>query len=161
MSYFIAPSEKTVKEALASWTWLDFKGNKPILVTAFGDVFFQADEGIWFLDTTDGKLTPVCRSREELNAILSTEEGRDCYLFAPLVDQAASQGQGLGPGQCYDFKIPPILGGAMEYANMAAADFMVALDIRGQIHDQVRALPAGTRIKEIKVAPSKQWWKFW
>lgn len=88
MSYFITPSGAAVKDALESWQWIDFESRKPILVTAFADVFFSGHDGIWFLDTPEGVLKFVCQSREELEAIFSTQEGQDTYLLSPFFDRA-------------------------------------------------------------------------
>jgi hypothetical protein len=133
-------------------------------VTAFADVCFEAVDGIWFLDTLEGKVKHLCHSREDLNSILSTEEGMDTYLLAGLAERAAREGCLLGDGECYDFKVHPILGGAIDYSNIEKQSFLVALHLRGQLHDQVRNLPAGTKISKIifsEVKNPKPWWKLW
>jgi hypothetical protein len=41
-------------EALASWTWLDLTGKRPLFTSLFGDVFFDANDGCWLLDVVSG-----------------------------------------------------------------------------------------------------------
>lgn len=148
MSYFISPSSETLKNALDSWQWIEFGDRTPILVTAFADVFFSAHDGIWFLDTLEGTLKHIFQSRGELEAELLTEEGQDLFLFSPFVDRAIREGNSLDESQCYDFLLNPIVGGTIEYDNVGRMNFLVALNIRGQLHDQVRHLLPGTKISK-------------
>ena len=43
--------------ALESWDWADIGGKQPLFTSPFGDVFFQAQDGFWFLDLLEGALT--------------------------------------------------------------------------------------------------------
>lgn len=43
--------------ALESWDWADIQGKQPLFTSPFGDVFFQAQDGFWFLDLLEGTLT--------------------------------------------------------------------------------------------------------
>jgi hypothetical protein len=154
--YFIAPEPAKVASALEAWSWIGVSTKKPIRVTAFADVFLQDKDGIWFLDSVEGKLKRVCATTVELDALLKTEEGKDAYLFAGFVERAHREGLTLGSGECYSFKINPVLGGAMDYRNIEKQDFVVALHIAGQIHEQVRNLPPGTKISELKIDGAPQ-----
>ena len=142
---------ETYAEALESWTWLPLAGKRPVQATLFGDVFLQDSEGCWFLDSLEGKLTNVASSKEELQAILSTPEGQNLYLMAGLAEAAEQHGMQLQPSKVFDFTKPPVLGGALEVGNLAPKDFVVSLNIAGQIHDQVRKLPPGTKISNISI----------
>jgi hypothetical protein len=57
----------------------------------------------------------------------------------------------LAAGQCYSYKIPPLLGGSFESANVEAMSAMVHFSIMGQIHEQTRHLPPGTKIGRVKI----------
>jgi hypothetical protein len=164
MSYFIQPSPEALGSALESWQWLDLRGKDVILVTAFADVFLSSDDGVWFLDTLEGKLKRVFENREALEVSLSTEDGQELYLLSPFIDRAIRDGLVLSESQCYDFKLHPAIGGEVAYENIERRDFMVALNLRGQLHDQVRHLQPGAKISGIKIAdekPKKSWWKVW
>lgn len=163
MGLFIDPSATAIANALDGWKWLDIAEKEPVLVTAFADVFFESHEGIWFLDTLEGRIHRICDTREDLQQLLRTEQGEDHYLFAPLVHRAEAQGLTLGSGECYDFKLHPVVGGSIDFENIEKRSFLVALHLRGQLHEQVRHLPQGTRISSFEVvedAPAKKkWWK--
>ena len=167
MRYLISPPDRALDMALDAWKWLEIgvgpEGRTPILVTAFADVFFMSDEGISFLDTLDGKIKPVCGTKEELQQILETGEAQERYLLSPFVDRAIAEGQILEGQQCYDFKVHPSVGGAFSYENVERCDFSVALHLRGQLHERCRHLAPGTKISEVtveKASERKPWWKF-
>ncbi len=163
MRYFISPSDHALNMALDAWKWVGLGERKPILVTAFADIFLTSSEGISFLDTIDGKVKPVCSSREELEQILETGDGKKRYLLSDFVDRAIDEGQILGERQCYDFMVHPSVGGAFSYENVECCDFSIALGLRGQLHERCRHLAPGTRISEVifeKADATKPWWKF-
>ncbi len=144
--YFINPPIEKINSALESWNWIGLEGKEPVRVTAFGDVFFQDGMGIWFLDTIEGSLNKVCSSLYELDKLLESEENQDHYLLAGFIIRANNEGMLLENDQCYDFKINPVLGGEIEFHNIERQDFVVAINIAGQLHDQIRFLPEGTPI---------------
>jgi hypothetical protein len=65
--------------------------------------------------------------------------------------------------ECFDWKLPPIVGGGVDYSNIEKRSVALALHLRAQIHEQTRGLPEGTRISKFVVVDgvSKPWWKFW
>lgn len=164
-TYFIDIPESVIFDALEDWSWLPIAGKNPIRVTSFGDVFLSDENGIWFLDTLEGKIEAVCSSIEELDEILSQESAQDQYLLGGLVDRAMSEGLTLSEGECYDFIVSPILGGEVLFENMQKLDFSVAASLSGQIHQQVKDLPEGTKISGISAdgdtPVAKPWWKIW
>jgi hypothetical protein len=162
--YFITPPAKVVADALEAWGWIGIADRRPILITAFADVFFDSSDGVWFLDTLEGKLKRVCGTRVELESILATEEGKDLYLLSGFIDRAVRESMLLKEEECYDFRVHPVVGGAIDYSNVTTISFLVALHLRGQLHDQVRHLKPGTKISKFTFAEnptSKPWWKPW
>ncbi len=164
--YFVTPSKEAVTSALEAWAWLDIANKKPIRITAFADVFFESCDGVWFLDTLEGKLKRICQTEKELDELLTTEAGMDHYLFSGFVDRAVREGGELAATQCYDFRIHPAVGGACDFSNVETRDFVVALHLRGQLHEQTRKLKPGTKISKFvfideSKPKSKSMWKFW
>ena len=139
-------------------------GKTPILVTAFADVFFHSQDGIYFLDTLEGKLNRVADSKSDLEKMLDSEEGKDHYFLAGFIERAHRENLILNPEECYDFRLHPIVGGEMNFENIEKRSFLVALHLRGQLHEQVRHLPVGTKISGFSVvneSTKKPWWKVW
>ena len=138
-------------DALESWHWLDLPAKEPLFTSLFGSVFFDSADGCWHLDMVDGTLSRPWSSTSELETALATDEDCDRYLLAPLARQAADRGIALAPHEVYDFSTPPALGGPLDPGNLGATDFVVALNLAGQIHDQVRTLPPGTKITGVTI----------
>ena len=139
--------------ALESWDWADVQGKQPVFTSPFGDVFFRAADGFWFLDLLEGKLTRPWQDADALKADLNTPEGQDRYLLGALALAAERQGISVTASQVLGFKAPPILGGAISVENVETIDFVVSLHIAGQLHQQVRALPPGTPISGFTITP--------
>ena len=152
--FLINPRKEDIHDGLESWDWYDFTGKVPIAVTAFGDIFFDSNEGIYFLDKVSGDFTVVCETKEELEKILNTSDGQDHYLMSELVLLARDRGLLLNEGECYEFKIAPFLSGQIELDNLQVMDFKVSLHITGQLIKQVKDLPPGTKITEVNISDS-------
>jgi len=57
----------------------------------------------------------------------------------------------LQPSQVYSHKQLLVLGGADDIENVEASDVSVHISIHGQVHQQVRDLPEGTPVSEIRI----------
>jgi hypothetical protein len=138
---------------LAPWHWLIGARRLPILVTAMGNAFVQdADSGaISLLDAGTGKLVEVADSPQAFQALLGDTD----FVMEQLLvnDWAAARDAGLmlAPGQVFGYKTPPVLGGGFETDNLEPTDIAVHFGLLGQIHQQVKDLPAGTPVSSIKI----------
>jgi hypothetical protein len=142
--------------ALESWDWAGIQDKQPLFTSPFGDVFFQAPDGFWFLDLLEGTLTRPWPDADALQAELNTPEGQDRYLMAGLA--FAAEGQGIVPSatQVLSFKVAPVLGAAIAVENIEVMDFEVIVNITGQLHRQIRDMAPGARITGFKIAPPAQ-----
>lgn len=139
-------------QVLSEWAWLpETSGKTPLVVSPFGDVFLQGDDGVWFLDCLEGTITREWESPQALQAELNTPEGQDRYLMAGLALAVYNAGVIPGEDQVLTFKVPPVLGGPIDQSNIEAGDLAVAMAFAGQIHRQVNDLPPGTAITGITV----------
>ncbi|WP_146132852.1 T6SS immunity protein Tdi1 domain-containing protein [Knoellia remsis] len=144
--------EQMLRSALADWAWVgDLDGGTPIATSAFGDVFLQRDDGVWYLDLVEGTFTRQWDSPEELQSALNTPEGQDRFLLAGLVSAAAERGLEPGPSEVLSFTVLPALGGALDVSNLEVADLDVALSMAGQLQRQVKDLPEGTAITGVSI----------
>jgi hypothetical protein len=137
-------SDEQYAKALESWSWLDLQGKTPRFTSLFGNVFLEDQTGAWwFLDTFEGELVPAWPSRAELVAELQTEEGQDHYLLGVLA-QAAFHRRGLSlqPDEVYAYAPPPVITGSFAVDEIQVFKFSVAINIAGQLHQQIRTAPA-------------------
>lgn len=148
---FIEPSAESIMNGLDGWKWLNLGGLRPIAVSAFGDVFFvDQNSEILQLDWIEGNIVHVATNLKTFEDLLQTEEARDQLLLGGFVIGARDRGMILDEYECYDFKIMPILGGKMIAENVEKQSFLVKLHLAGQLHEQVKDLPPGTPINNIK-----------
>ena len=139
-------SPALISEALESWSFLSLVDKEPLFASPFGDLFFKGGDGFWFLDTIGGDLSRRWTTEQELSAALNSGPGQDEYLMLQLAAQAEELGQRPSSTEVYSFRVPPVLGGAMDVENVEVSDFVVAINLMGQIHAQVRNLPPGTQV---------------
>ena len=142
--------------ALESWDRAGIQDKQPLFTSPFGDVFFQAPDGFWFLDLLEGTLTRPWPDADALQAELNTPEGQDRYLMAGLAFAAERQGIVPSATQVLSFKVAPVLGVAIAVENIEVMDFEVIVHITGQLHRQIRDMAPGARITGFKIAPPAQ-----
>jgi hypothetical protein len=140
---------------LDDWRWLLGGQSYAVFrVTAMGDLILQdMAERFHLLDMIDGKLRPLASTESELWAVLTDRSTRKTLLGTFVVRGLREAGITIGPGECYSPDHPPILGGSLSNDNLHPCDILVHASIMGQIHRQVRSLPPGTPIGEIRFEP--------
>ena len=123
------------------------------LVNRFGDAFVVSDEdgSVHMLDVGAGTLVRVADNRSHFADLLDADDNANNWLMIPLVDECRKAGMSLGPSQCYGFKIPPVLGGKYERANIEPTDLAVHYSFLADIYKQTKDLPDGTPIKAVVV----------
>jgi hypothetical protein len=146
------PHERML-QALDGWRWLPgLAGLRPWFASPFGDLFLQDDAGaVWYLDLIEGSVARTWDDAEACWADVRAEDGMDRYLLAALVEAADEKGVVAGEAEVLYFKIPPLLGGPMTADDVQTIDFVVGVDLAGQLHEQVKDLPPGTQISGIEI----------
>lgn len=134
--YLIAPAGNDWEKLLGYWKPPLPEDFAPWLVNRFGDVFGVApDAGVYWLEVAVGTVSKVADSREHFAQLLDAgNAGR--WLMIPLVDACGRAGMKLGPGQCYGLKIPPLLGGKYELANIEPTRLLVYYSYQAYVHKQ-------------------------
>lgn len=122
------------------------------LVNRFGDAFVVADDGsVHMLDVSVGALKRLADDRAQFATLLEHGNNANLWLMIPLVNACRASGIRPGPNQCYGFKIPPVLGGAYEVANVEPTDLHVHYSFLADIYRQTKDLPDGTQVKTVVV----------
>ncbi|MGH7954286.1 MAG: T6SS immunity protein Tdi1 domain-containing protein [Limisphaerales bacterium] len=139
-------------DLLRDWRWLLGDSMQLLLVSAIGDMFLADSAGLVFwLDIGTGQLQQIATSVDEFQQLRQQHDHADQWFIPLLVGDLITSGVRLSPGQCYSYKKPPILGGAIEPANFQPTDLSVHFSVLGQIHRQVKNLPPGTKISDIEI----------
>lgn len=145
--YLIDQSNIDWSAALAGWSWLLPAEFTLWIVNRFCDLFLVLDDhSVHMLDVGVGSLRRVAESRDDFCDKIDEEENANNWLMIPLVDELVDSGMVLNPGQCYGFKIPPVLGGRYDVENCGAISIPDYLGAFGSIHERIRDLPDGSKV---------------
>lgn len=123
------------------------------LVNRFGDAFVVREEdcSVHMLDVGSGTLARVADSRSHFADLLDIDDNAANWLLIPLVDACRDDGMSLSASQCYGFKVPPVLGGGYEVANVEPTNLSVHYSFLADLYKQTKDLPDGTPIKAVVV----------
>lgn len=139
-------------ELLEDWAWLIQKSYSLVAMNNFGDMFLRDENGaIHFLELVSGTITKIAESAIKFEQSAKETENRRTWFLTILLTELEQAGMTLAKGQCFGYKIPPILGGKIEVANIEVGDISVYVSLLGQIHQQVRSAPPGTKIGGFKI----------
>ena len=120
-------------------------------VSRFGDPFIVLDDGsVHLLDVGRGVLEKLADSREDFVARIDAPGNAESWLLLPLVDRCVAAGMALGPQQCFGYRMPPMLGGEYAVENIEPTALERHYTLLGQVWEQVKDLPAGTRVAGIR-----------
>ena len=141
---------KQTEVLLADWRWLVGDDVELILVSALGDLFLKDAGGhVLGLDTGAARFARVAESIDEFTR-LRQQPGHADEWFAPqLVGDLMLGGKRLAPGECYSYKVPPMLSGKIELDNFEVTDLVIHCSMFGQIGRQIQHMPDGTRIDRV------------
>jgi Domain of unknown function (DUF1851). len=131
--------------ATSEWRWLVPRDAKPLMITSMGDVFVEIESEISFVDTTRGTMEAVAVSREEWKRHLQ-DRAKVAKWFQPGLVKELLEHRRLRAGEVFSPVVPPILGGKGSVENYTPSQWRMHLHVMGQIHHQVRNLPAGTTV---------------
>lgn len=146
--YLIEQNGHDWQALLSDWDWMLPSVFTILFVNRFGDLFIKVNDGsIHMLDIGVGTLDHLASDWDNFCTQLDQWDNADQWLMIPLVDKCVSSGLVLGPDQCYSYKNPPILGGIYTVENVSICNLSVHYSFQGQILQQIKDLPDGTRVK--------------
>lgn len=133
---------------LEFWRWLLSDSLRPWFATALGDLFLREPNGaVWWLDVGSGELQTVARDEEQLRNLLDNPDNTSRWFGEALVDRLRQSGIVLGPGECYSYRLLPILGGEYKPENFRVYDCLTHFRVWGPIHEQLQDVPDGSQVE--------------
>ena len=135
---------------LDHWLWLLKEPHEIILVTCIGDLILETKNGaiIW-LDTGSGDLEQIAASFAEFKTNMALPENAERWFMALTVYDLISEQGPLKHGECFSYKVAPVLGGSYNLANFERSDLSVHLRLFGQIHQRVSDLSIGEALSKL------------
>lgn len=148
--------ENASNKLIRDWTWLTGTDKTPIMVSSIGDLFLKdTTDRVFWLNTGDGTLTAVADGIEMFREKLQDQDVVNDWFLVDLIDALKTEGKRLKPGQVYSYKKLIVLGGDYTPDNFEPTDIEVHFSFAGQIHQQVKDLPPGTKINSIKFTSNR------
>jgi hypothetical protein len=143
---------------LAEWRWLVPQDFEPIQLSKFSDWFFCSPDGrIHRLELTQGSLLQVAKSRAQFEAMQNDEQMRNDWFQAGLVLRCAAAGLTLKPGECYGWRVHPMLGGKLEVENIQAFPVITYQGQTAQLLRQQKNLVAvGDLVQPVAASPPNE-----
>jgi hypothetical protein len=140
--------DKEALDALAeAWAWQLGDAFTPLLFTAFGDMFFEADAGgIFWLNTGTAEVERVAESVEGFNNLLRDDVADD-WLLPGLVEALLEAGKTRAEGECYTFVTLPIfVEGEYTIENLNPVPAIEHFVLTGTILEKMDDLPDGANV---------------
>jgi len=139
--------ELDTQSLLSDWRWLVPSDYIPIQMNKFGWWFLANSVGhIFLLDHIEGGLQCIARSLTEFNEKKKNEDIQSDWFQDGFILRCHREGPILGPGQCYMWKIPPILGGKFQHENISVASLRVCQSLMGQLFRQIAEKGPGLNV---------------
>jgi hypothetical protein len=134
---------------LREWTWMLPPTFTVWLMNRIGDLFLVMPDGsVHMLDIGRGTLERIANDRAHFRELCDREPDKaNDWLVISLTDELVARNMLLGPGQCYSFTIPPIMGGEWRPENIWVCPIHEHFDVFGSIHHQIKDLPDGTIVE--------------
>ena len=165
---FLAATTYSGEELLNDWHWLMPAHLRLWHVTKTGDALLRdpVDGSIHLLDTSRGKVQRIAANESEFESLLNVSANQKRWLMTEIVNGQAMLGMRPAANQCLSFKQPLALGGELDPDNLEVIDIAVHFSISGQIHRQIKDIPPGEPIHQIRIEQPRSdrhrpWWRFW
>jgi len=136
-----------VDDILSCWQWLLADMKVVITISVLGDLFLLGqDQAIYWLQTDSGDLTKVADNLQQYQNYLSDDEKLDNWFLPLLVEKLIVAGKTLKENEVYSYKKIPVIGGEYSVDNIEPTDMSVHFAFSGQICEQIKDLPDGTKV---------------
>jgi len=124
---FVAqPSDSEIHKSLAMWPELAGARIRPLLLSAFGDIFVECEDGkIILVDTIELRCVEVANSANELETRFTDAEWADERLMPNVILLAEEQGKVRQPDQVYSIAPHPCMTGKILAEQLGAMDLSV------------------------------------
>ncbi len=140
-----------IEDLLSCWQWRLADVKAVVMMSYLGDLFLLGnDDGVYWLQTDSGALTKVSDNIEHFQQMLTEDDKIDNWFLPSLIEKLIESGKPLKENEVYSYLKPPFLGGAYSVENLQPADISVHFAFTGQICEQIKDLPDGTKVN-IKV----------
>jgi hypothetical protein len=141
-----------VEDILSCWQWLVADMKAVVTVSCLGDIFLLGnDDAVYWLQTDSGTLTKTADTLDQFQQFLNDEAKVDNWFLPLLVEKLLTAGITLKENEVYSYIKIPVLGGEYTVENIKPTSMSVHFAFSGQICEQLKDLPDGTKINTVIV----------
>ena len=134
-------------DILECWLWSLHDIKRIVIVTLLGDLFVEAnDNSIYWLQTDSGDLNKVADNIQQFQELLNDESNLDNWFLPLLIEKLLIAGKTLKENEVYSYLKLPAIGGEYSIDNIKSTDIAVHFAFSGQICEQIKDLPDGTKV---------------
>jgi len=136
-----------IEDILSCWRWKIGDMKAVVIMSILGDLFLaDRESAVYWLQTDTGDLTKVADSLEEFDNHLNDDDKIDNWFLPLLIEKLISAGKTLKENEVYSYKQIPVIGGEYSVDNIEPTDMSVHFAFSGQICEQIKDLPNGTKV---------------
>lgn len=131
-----------------NWNWVLNDPVRIIATSAFGNLIVElADGTFWRVCPEDLCAEKIADDVSALESVRASDEFRTDWEVSHWVAEAKGRFGNLALGQCYCFKVFPLLNGDYSLENMEIMSLTEWVSVSGDIGNQIKDLPDGTQIR--------------
>jgi hypothetical protein len=120
------------------------------MVNRFGDLFMVYGDGsVHMLDVGNGIFSRLANSQDQFVELLDVGDNADKWLMIGFVNACVAAGIQLSSDECYGYKMPPVLGGTYDVANVVPTDLSLHYSFLADIYAQTKDLPDGAKMRVV------------
>lgn len=137
-----------ISEITQYWGWTGIEPEEVVGENDFGNLMIRDASGkYWRLCPEDLYCEVVANDRPALDALSSDQDFLNDWYMKALVEKAMDALGPLEEGRKYYLVIPGVLGGAYDISNIKTASVVEIISRAGDIAQQIKDLPDGTKIR--------------
>jgi hypothetical protein len=137
-----------VAAVASAWGWTGIHPSEVVKENDFGNLIVKdRDSHFWRISPEDLSCSIVADSRSDLDALLRDPDFLADWNMKPLVAKAQAALGPLAQGHKYCLKIPALLGGEYDSANLGTISLLELIQASGDMAKQVADVPDGSKIR--------------
>jgi hypothetical protein len=136
-----------------AWGWIGLDPAEVVATNAFGNLIVRATDGVyWRICPEELSCERIADHADAFAAISKGEEFQTDWEMSRLVKLARQKFGPLPEGRCYCLKLPAVVGGSYDVANMGTISLDELISFSGEFAEKIKDLPDGAQIR-IKIVP--------
>lgn len=131
-----------------AWGWIGLEPAEVIATNDFGNVIVRAKDGAyWRICPEEWLCDKVAENEHQFKELFAGDDLRTDWEMSQLVRLARQALGDISPEQCYCLKIPGVIGGKYEAANLGTISRIELIRFSGDMAQQIKDVPDGTAIR--------------